>query len=307
MRLWTTVFAGTPEWYFQTQLDAMARPKRHQTLVAVDGGRIVSSVHYFVRPTRRLDGTVHKVGGIANVATFEDCRKQGHSGKLLEMSIDKMADDGCAWSLLGTGVNRHYERYGWKTIKARYREGTLAESAAHDSSWTVLPIVPGDHDGWWKPLARIYDTFNAKRPLTLVRDQKHWEIVMLARLNAPGTVAYVAWPEEGCEPVGYAVARTDDKSLNLMEVAAMPDATGVLPAMLDVVRELAVHRGSKTILANVPFEPAVNSALLRLMKAPRICVHTGLMARSLRNDFTIDEVERAFSTDGPHVWQLDDF
>ena len=307
MRLWTTVFASTPEWYFQTQLDAEPRRKPHQTLVAVDHGRIVSAVHYYIRPTRALDGTIKKMGGIANVATYDDARKQGHSGKLLQMSIEKMARDGCLWSLLGTGVNGHYERYGWKTMKTRFREGALAAAQPHDDSWTVVPVIPGDHPGWWEPLARIYDSFNAKRPLTYVRSAKHWELVLLPRLNQPGAVVYVAWPKDCSEAAGYAVAYADEKTLRLAEVGALPGYDGALPALMDVVRALAVHRGSSKIVANVPFEPAVNAALLRLIKAPKIEINTGWMVRSLSDAYALEEIERAFAMDGPNVWPLDDF
>lgn len=307
MRLWTTVFSGTPGWYFQSQLDADTRRKPHQTLVAVDGGRIVSAVHYYVRPTRALEGKIQKMGGIANVATYEEARKQGHSGKLLEMSIDKMTRDGCLWSLLGTGVNRHYERYGWKTVKTRYREGSLAAAAPHDDSWTVIPVIPGDSPSWWEPLARVYEGFNAKRPLTNVRDRKHWELVLLPRLNQPGTVLYVAWPSDCRDIAGYAVTRTDDKALNLLEVGALPGQEAALPAMLDVVRELAVHRATPKVMANVPFDPAVNAALLRLIKAPKIGNYTSWMVRSLSDACPPAEIERPFAMDGPQLWPLDDF
>jgi predicted N-acetyltransferase YhbS len=307
MRLWTTVFAPTPEWYFQSELDAETTRKPHQTLVAVDGGKMVAAVQYFIRKTRALDGSIKKMGGIANVATLEEARKQGHSGKLLEMAVEKMTKDRCEWSMLFTGVNHHYERYGWKTVKTRYREGALADRAEHDDRWTVLPIVPGDEKDWWKPFVKIYDAFNAKRALTHARSQTNWEKSVLPRLDSGGNLAYLAWPPECREAAGYVVARTDDKKLYLQEVGVLPGSEEALAPMMDVVRELAVHRELDKVVAHVPFEPAVNAALLRLMKAPKIGNYAHVMVRSLSEAFPQEEVEKPFALDGPHFWPLDDF
>lgn len=307
MNLWTTVFEGASEGYFQCQLDAEPTRKPHQTLVAVEGGKIVAAVHYFIRKTRAADGSIKKMGAIANVATAEDARKKGHSGKLLEMAIEKMTKDDCEWSMLFTGVNHHYERYGWKTVKTRYREGALAGRSEYGTGWTVLPVVPGDGPDWWKPLAKVYDAYNANRGLTHVRAQINWEKALLPRLNYAGTVVYQAWSPDGCSVVGYAVARTEQKKLGLLEVGVMPGSEAALTPMMDVVRELAVHRELDKAFAYVPFDAPVNGALTRLIKAPKIATHASAMVRSLSDRFPQADVEKPFSMDGPHIWPLDDF
>lgn len=306
MRLWTQVF-NVGEWLFQSNLDAEENRQLHQTLVAVDDGRIVSSVQYFIRKTRGADGSIHKMGGIGNVATYDDARKKGHSGKLLEMAIDYMAKDGCTWSLLFTGVNTHYERYGWKTLRTRYREGTLAPRKAVIDEWRVMPVNPASDRDSLERISTVYDAFNAKRPLTNVRTQDHWMLSVLPRMTQPNCVTYTSCLGDCRKASAYAVARTDDTTLFLNEIGCVPGCEESLLAVMDVVRELAVHRNVEKVRAHVPFDSTSNTALARLADNMETGFYGYAMARSLGHGLAFDDIQEMFLSEQAIIWPLDDF
>lgn len=88
---------------------------RHGIFVAVHSGEIVSTVRVFHRRIY-LDGGEFTMGGIGEVSTREAYRRQGLSGKLLEMSVKYMEAEGLDFSMLGTGTPKHYSRYGWEQV-----------------------------------------------------------------------------------------------------------------------------------------------------------------------------------------------
>jgi predicted acetyltransferase len=306
MRLWTTVF-GDDKALFQSNQDSEPNRQLHQTLVAHDGERIVSTVQYFNRHTRMLDGTVQKMGAIANVATFQEARKQGHSGKLLELAIDWMRKDGCTWSQLFTGVNAHYERYGWKTIQTRYREGTLASEAPVVGSWRVVPVNPRSDSKSLAQIAQVYDVYNANRPLTHVRTMLHWEKAVMPRMMWTNGVTYTACEGDCSKVSAYVVCKTNDDKLFIQEIGYIPGGEDAVNALMALVHELAVHRNVQIVRAHLPFEPVVNDALGRLVSGIETGYYRYMMARSLVDSLSQEDVEKPFAMDGPHFWPLDDF
>lgn len=306
MRLWTTVFE-VGDWLFQSNLDAETTRRLHQTLVAVEDGKIVSAVQYFIRHTRWSDGSINKMGAIANVATYEEARKKGHSGKLLELAIEKMTQDGCDWSLLFTGVNAHYERYGWKTLKTRYRYGELQDKQSTFEDWRVMPINPAsDRESLYR-IEEVYNAYNQTRPLTNVRSSHYWETAVLPRMTQPGYVTYTACLGDCRKASAYAVAQTDDESIIVKEVGVLPGCEESLMAVMDVVRELAVHREVKKVRAYMPYEKASDDALNRLAKGVETGFHSHAMARPLTSKLTFDEIQELFLAQRAIIWPLDDF
>src|SRR5919204_2423848 len=73
------------------------------TRVAVDpDGTLLSTVHYWLRHIRDVDGTPLQVGGISHVVTRANARRQGHAARLMDLTLAAIHEDGCAWSLLFT-------------------------------------------------------------------------------------------------------------------------------------------------------------------------------------------------------------
>lgn len=89
--------------------------------VAVDGGRIVSTVRVFVRKAW-LAGQQVPMGGIGEVSTNPACKGMGLAGKLLDMAVDWMRREGFAVSLLFAGLHDFYRKHGWEIIPKRMRQ-----------------------------------------------------------------------------------------------------------------------------------------------------------------------------------------
>jgi predicted GNAT family N-acyltransferase len=78
-----------------------------------DDGQVISCV--CVYPAQiQWDQAVLKIGGIGGVATHPDYRKQGHAGKVLQDCIDMMKSQDYDLSILWTGINGYYRRWGWE-------------------------------------------------------------------------------------------------------------------------------------------------------------------------------------------------
>src|SRR5437867_2066479 len=101
---------------------------RH-TFVAVAGdGMLLSSLRYWLRDIRDAGGTPRLVGCVASVATVESARRQGHARRLMQMALETMREEGCAWSLLLSSEMGKplYEGLGYHVQTAPYYQGLLS-------------------------------------------------------------------------------------------------------------------------------------------------------------------------------------
>jgi predicted acetyltransferase len=166
LALWQSVFSETPG-YFERYYRAEADPyfREGDTLGAWVGGLLVSTVHICRRPVF-WDGGVLLCGGIANVATLPEFRRQGLSRRLLEQALEKMQREAFDFSLLGTGVPAHYEALDWEQIRApRF---TIQPSAALVPSGLPWRVVAE-----WATLAALYAS--APRPAQFERPVTYWD------------------------------------------------------------------------------------------------------------------------------------
>lgn len=147
------------------------------SFAALEEGEVVSSVHVFMRDLRDREGRPLRVGGIGSVCTRKDCQKRGHSGRLLEMAIQGMERAGCVWSLLGTGVNDHYARYGWRTVSTPNPWGVLR----FDVSGEAEILLPDD--ATLDEMAPLYEEATRDRPLATVRTERLWRTAVRYRLE----------------------------------------------------------------------------------------------------------------------------
>ena len=85
------------------------------TLVALDGTRLVSSVQIFDKRIR-LGRAVAGVGGIGSVATHPEYERRGLATLLLRRAIEEMQRRGHCLSLLFTGRLSFYDRLGWESV-----------------------------------------------------------------------------------------------------------------------------------------------------------------------------------------------
>jgi len=302
MELWTKVF-GPVGWIFQSLHDSTTDRSPEHTRVAVVDGRIVSAVDVFMRDLRGIDGQPLKVGGIGSVATYEEHRKQGHSGHLLTDAIEMMNRENCAWSFLFTGTHHHYERYGWITLPLSARCGQLRQDLQPAQSDYAVSLLSG---AWpLQDMAKVYDDFNATRPLSTVRTSSMWDIAVRVRLERPDRQTWAAW--QGSNLVAYLSATFDEEQVSLDEACC---ATGHADAFTPLFA--AVHAEAKARdLTNADFLFSMTPALFPYIEAIadsldlRMRPHT--MARPLAGGLDEAELRALFSAPERMHYELDNF
>lgn len=152
---------------FARYLDADPNLGCEDTWVAVEAGRIVSSVQIFTR-TIRLRGEAVALGGIGSVATHPDREGRGHASALLRRAIDDMSARGAVLSLLFTGRRGFYERLGWVSVPHALlvvRPGGTPSPAA------VRTFAPDD----LPRIRALYEAYSGARAGTTVRDAAYWQ------------------------------------------------------------------------------------------------------------------------------------
>ncbi|MCW5941209.1 MAG: GNAT family N-acetyltransferase [Fimbriimonadaceae bacterium] len=296
LRHYESVF-GVGTWLFHTAHWGTSESGWAQTFATFDDGDLVSTVDVFVRPVRDEQGGQAIMGGIGSVATAERARRQGHSGRLLEMAIAWMHEVGCDFSFLFTGVHAHYRRYGWKDTPLRERNGRVAESGPAAGGVRLEPMhVPTLIDR----MGELYAQDNATRPLTHARS---------ARYLRSGTVALMLKPDRAvftypgaADLRTYVVAEFGDDRVSVLEAAG--DTEGLAP-LGATVREAARERGLSEVNLRLPldptYDPLIGALAVDVAEAP--CAW--MMAREIR--WPWERVAALFANPAAHHWPLDDF
>ena len=304
--LWTKVF-GVGAWLFQSLHESTANRKPKHTRVAVQDGRVVATVDIFLRHLRGVDGTPLLVGGIGSVATHDDARKQGHSGRLLEQAIAVMEMEGCDWSFLFTGVNAHYEKYGWHTVNLPERIAHVALQPADISAeWTVEPFLPEDAH-LLPQMAKVYDSFNVTRPLTHVRSEECWKIATSIRMNRPDKRTWIVRPSAGGEISAYVVTQFFEDRIAIKEACFLPGAESAMVAAFETVREEALALNIADLNLQLPDDSALNGPLAALATGLETVNTYYAMARPIGNKMSLEQVLNLFEAPGAHHWELDAF
>jgi predicted N-acetyltransferase YhbS len=149
-------------------LDHDPQLSERDTLVAVDGNRLVGSVQIFNR-TIQLAGETIPLGGIGSVATHPEHERRGIATELLRRAIDEMTARGMALSLLFTDRISFYQRLGWIQIP---HPVWVVKRSKHVSSTDIgRPYQPSD----LPRIKEIYHAYAADRPTTTRRDAAYWE------------------------------------------------------------------------------------------------------------------------------------
>ncbi|MBA3946799.1 MAG: GNAT family N-acetyltransferase [Herpetosiphonaceae bacterium] len=305
LTLWSEVF-NVPYHYEQARF--RSDPLAHtRTYVAVaEDGTVLSTLHYLVSLRRDVDGTPRRVGEVDPVATRAEARRQGHAGRLIELALDALRHDGCAWSLLlASGEGRPlYERYGWRSFPERWRQGTILGSPPPGThAYTICPYDPRVEPDGWERLGVVAHAYNATRPLTVARDADYWQRYAAIRVShwitAEGLVILVAHQSSSDHALrGYAMANFYDVGFVVRELAMLPDDSAVVPELLTRVVQEAVQRNSPLAgLVNLSYEPQIGQALAALFgETLHTRAETGqLLARTIHPDFTDVQLNAIFA------------
>ena len=237
--LWAEVFQ-TEAPFFTSLLG-----EEDVSIAAFEEGRAVSSVHVFVREIRDRDGRPLRVGGIGSVCTDEAHRGRGHSGSLLEMALDAMTRAGCVWSLLGTGVNDHYARYGWRTVSTPDPWGNLRADVEGDAE-----ILTPD-DATLSSMATLYEATTAKSPMATVRTERTWRTAMRYRLDPAR--GFIVGGHDGNRLAAYVAVGSPWGKWAFVDAAGDPSR---FPTLFAAAAERLRARGAERVLGLLPEGPS---------------------------------------------------
>jgi len=325
MQMW-----GAPSIEYVRQ-GAYLDPKHlDRTFVAFgEDGTLLSTTRYVHREIRGAAGDPQKVGCVASVATIDSARRQGHGRRLMQMTIEAMREEGCVWSLLFSsdmGVP-FYASLDYLTLPAPYYEGLLSgERPPTIGAYQVERVEPpfDFEDSNWKAVRDIYSIYNARRPLSVVRNDAYWRGYyarrVLGRSRSRAVVLFLA-RTPAAEPAGYLIAdyasgepaRQDpefnknlDQFITIDEVGLMPAHEQALPEMLAAMLD-GVTRGLVGGSARMPREGGMYEAVRALFGPDLLMLDCTMMALPLALGVTHQHIANIFVAPGALFWIIDDF
>jgi GNAT superfamily N-acetyltransferase len=303
----------------------------HTFVALASDGTLLSTVRYWLRQVRDASGTPQQVGCVASVTTIESARRQGHARKLMQLAIESMRDEGCAWTLLMSsdmGVPL-YEGLGYRIFSAPYYRGVLSgELPQNDSIYRIETEriePPFDfEDGTWRAVRDIYALYNAHRPLSLVRDEAYWRGYFSRRIRSRNIshpmLLIMAYTGDGNdkEYAGYLVVDHDTQEVTLEEfnldhyftigeVGFAHGHEGALPSLLAVMlnRETEGRVGGRAFL---PREPHIDASMQAIFgQSLQMPDDRTMMALPLGESCGQGELEAMFAAPGALFWIVDDF
>lgn len=175
--------------------------------IAVDNGKIVSTVRVFIRKMY-LHGEPVTVGGIGEVSTRSEYRRRGLATQLLKDAIGFMESRNIVTSSLH-GSQRIYSVEGWEKVPRYYAKQPM--TARKLVAWDVRPANFDDH-AEVERIAALYDAYARKFNGTFVRDaMAYW--TAWVRMESPS--AWVAERDGTIE--GYVSVVHREARLNVEE------------------------------------------------------------------------------------------
>ncbi|MDE0313543.1 MAG: GNAT family N-acetyltransferase [Candidatus Poribacteria bacterium] len=178
--------------------------------VAVDDGKIVSTVRVFIRKMY-FHGEPISVGGIGEVSTRPEYRTRGLATQLLKDSIQFMEDRQIAISMLH-GSQRIYSVEGWQSVPRYYAKKTFIGRKQRE--WNIRQTNFQDSNEIAQ-LASLYDSYSRKFNGTFARDDMaYWT-------DWVKTESPQAWVAERDGVIdGYVSVRERNGQLGVKEFAA---------------------------------------------------------------------------------------
>ena len=142
------------------------------TIGAFVDGELVADVRT-VPGARRINGGKTSFGLVGPVVCLAGHRRQGHVGKLLSMSLERMREQGQALSGLHTPHDALYARWGWERAEGKKRYAFNPKDIQlrmHGSPGSTETVVRDD----WPRLDALYRQYAADRNGPIHRAQMWW-------------------------------------------------------------------------------------------------------------------------------------
>ncbi len=246
--------------FFARYFEHDAEFRDDRCFVAVDQGRIVSTLQIFRKPVRFND-VVLEVGGIGNVFTTASYRERHLASQLLGLGIQTMEDQGFDLSLLFAVRLKFYSSFGWEST-LRHLVYLPPSTATLEAGYDITAFAPEDLGA----VRDVYESYNRGRRGPVVRDQDYWN----------GQLRYAGNPDEH-----FLVARRDGELAAYARGTTLYDffviiEHGYLPGHRAALTQLivAMHTGPAAALpgtlTHLGIEPAVCSDLEALGVSTRV-------------------------------------
>lgn len=297
IKLWLCVFGPDMRAYFENYYyhDPWYVPECSRA-VLVDGV-MVSAVHICRRPVR-VNGEPLWMGGIANVATLEQYRRRGFSSELLRQCIEAMEQQGIAYSTLGTGVNQHYAKLGWRTI-ATIQPNVTVRVGGRPTSRLQVRSVP------WDPfpsaVQALYDAFQQRLPVPFLRNDAYFRGWWYRRAKEAGSLYLIT---DGDAEVGYFLLKAEENSLRILEMAV---AAGLDAEAIYLAADICAGLGKKTFGGEIPLLPGSIDAMLDVGEVDMRCDHSTMFRPVCRPMEQLMPVLAAYQAKLQPWWDPDGF
>ncbi len=273
IQLWCTVWGGeSSKPYFSRYFYGDVEWLPYYTIVALLDGKMVSAVQVCKRIVPVGDYRL-TMGGIANVATLPEHRGKGYNTECLKKAIEVMEADAMDFSLLFTGINPYYARLGYCDLPATFFAGKIRD----DFSPSTTPYTVRLANAQDLPfLFQIYSIYNSTRPITVQRSEAYWrDWIGISADKIPENL-FVAESARG-EIVGYvrvghfssAVPYNENEvEARIIEYGSDPlDSEAIATALLEEVTGRVLGAGTHRLVASLPKEPALQSALAKILES----------------------------------------
>ena len=313
--LWLEAFPGRDREQRRRAIGNDEDWHAHTVVAAAPDGRLLSSAHYWPLQIRDGRGRPCRVGGVSHVATLVAARRQGHAGRLLDLLIEMMRREGCAWSFLfASAAGRTlYERHGWRTFLAEKRAGMVAyDRPAEHPSYVIRRYDPAAERDGWLALAAVYDAYNATRPLSLVRTDEYWRGYyarrVAERIAPPGGFFVAERPGGADELVGYALVAVGSVGFEVLELGVRQGEDGAVVPLLHAIADEAQRRGAAHGTIWSPRDVVTDVAVVSVFGASvRVVPDDHLLGRSIDPRSGAETLAVATAASGAWFWPSDAF
>lgn len=290
VNLWCTVWPGeTAENYFRRYFYGDVEWLPYYTQVAIVDGRLVSAVQICKRTVACGDFLL-TMGGIANVATLPEYRGQGYNSLCLHSAIAVMEADAMDFSLLFTGIQDYYARFGYAILPRTQLYGTIRPDFVPRST----PLTVRQANAEDLPAIRaLYDSYNRKRPIAVQRYEAYWRDWMNIEPDKLPALLFVAINPQGAI-CGYANCGTfrsakpyaaDEVQVRIMELGTNEESESETTAVLLEASAARFQAEGATVLRlDIAPEPAVLNALKTILSATETSSSSSGMVRLLHRE-----------------------
>ncbi|WP_158560964.1 GNAT family N-acetyltransferase [Paenibacillus contaminans] len=159
-----------------------------------------------------LNGQLFPMGGIAQVASYPEMRRQGMVGRLLARGLEAMRDSGQTISFLNPFSYSFYRKYGWEYF-SEVKSYSL-KLADHGKFQAAEGHIKRGNANDWEPVHRVYEAFAPRYNGMLHRDEAWWRRHVFRR-KLGNMAIYYNGPGE---PRGYMLYTIKDRFMGIHEM-----------------------------------------------------------------------------------------